>query len=73
MFPTQEQFLRMDCVRKNMNGVDISKTCRMHGTQSQRKDSITYLIAECKKLSRKRRNKSYQYCKNCTHRTMPEV
>ena len=61
MFSTQEQFLRMNCVRKNMNGLDISEICRMHGTQSQRKDS------------RKRRNKSYQYCKNCTHKTMPEV
>ena len=47
MFLTQEQFLKTNMIRKNINGLDISKTCRMGvihlvRTQNFPKTNISY-------------------------------
>ena len=46
----QEQALRTNWIRKNIDGQEVSEKCRMCG---KRDKSITYLIAECKKLAQR--------------------
>ena len=50
IFAAQEQALRTNWVRKNTDGQEVSEKCRMWG---ERDESITHLIAECKKLTQK--------------------
>ena len=47
IFAAQEQALRMNWIRKNIDGQEVSEKCRMCG---ERDESITHLIVECKKL-----------------------
>ena len=42
-----EQALRMNWIRKNIDGQAVSEKCRISG---ERDESIIHLIAECKKL-----------------------
>ena len=50
IFAAQEQALRTNWIRKNIDGQEVSEKCRMCG---ERDESITHLIAECKNLARK--------------------
>ena len=50
IFAAQEQALRTNWIRKNIDGQEVSEKCRMCG---ERDESITHLIAECKKLAQK--------------------
>ena len=50
IFAAQEQALRTNWIRKNIDSQEVSEKCRMCG---ERGDSITHLIAECKKLAQK--------------------
>ena len=50
IFAAQEQALRMNWTRKNIDGQKVSRKRRMCG---ERDESITHLIAECKKLAQK--------------------
>ena len=50
IFAAQEQALRTNWLRKNIDGKDVSEKCRICG---ERDESITHLIAECKKLAQK--------------------
>ena len=50
IFAAQEQALRMNWIRKNIDGQEVSEKCRMCG---ERDESITHLIAECKNLAQK--------------------
>ena len=47
IFAAQEQVLRTNWISKNIDGQEVSEKCRMCG---ERDESITHLIAECKKL-----------------------
>ena len=47
IFAAQEQALRTNWIRKNIDGQEVSEKCRMCG---ERDESITHLIVECKKL-----------------------
>ena len=46
----QEQALRTNWIRKNIDGQEVSEKCRMCG---ERDESIIHLIAKCKKLAQK--------------------
>ena len=48
-FAAQEQALRINWIKKNIDGQDISEKCRMSGEMDK---SIAYVIAECKNLHR---------------------
>ena len=50
IFAAQEQALRTNWIRKNIDGREVSEKCRMCG---ERDESINQLIAECKKLAQK--------------------
>ena len=50
IFAAQEQALRTNWIRKNIDGQEVSEKCRMCG---ERDESITHLIAKCKKLAQK--------------------
>ena len=50
IFAAQEQTLRTNWIRKNVDGQEISEKCKMCG---ERDESVTHLIAECKKLAQK--------------------
>ena len=50
IFITQEQALRARWIRKNIDDQEVSEKCRMYG---KRDESITHLIAQCKKLTQK--------------------
>ena len=50
IFAAQEQALRTNWIRKNIDGHEVSEKCRMCG---ERDELITRLIAECKKLAQK--------------------
>ena len=50
IFAAQEQALRTNWIRKNIDGKEVSEKCRMCG---ERDESINQLIAECKKLAQK--------------------
>ena len=50
IFAAQEQTLRTNCIRKNIDGQEESEKCRMSG---ERDESIIQLIAQCKKLAQK--------------------
>ena len=50
IFAAQEGALRTNCIRKNVDGQEVSEKCKMCG---ERDESITHLIAECKKLAQK--------------------
>ena len=50
IFASQERALRTNWIRKNIDGQEVSQKCRMCG---ERDKSMTYLIAECKKLAQK--------------------
>ena len=50
IFAAQEQALRTNWIRKNIDGQEVSEKCRMCG---ERDESITHLIAECKNLAQK--------------------
>ena len=50
IFAAQEQALRMNWIRKNIDGQEVSEKCRMCG---ERDESIIHLIAKCKKLAQK--------------------
>ena len=45
IFAAQEQALRTNWIRKNIDGQEVSEQCRVCG---ERDESITHLIAECK-------------------------
>ena len=51
IFAMQEQSLRTNWIRKNIDGQELLEKCRMCG---ERDASITHLIAECKKLAQKK-------------------
>ena len=46
----QEQALRTNWIKKNIDGQDISEKCRMCGKMDE---SIVHVITECKKLAQK--------------------
>ena len=50
IFAAQEQALRTNWIRKNIDGQEVSEKCRMCG---ERDESINHLIAKCKKLAQK--------------------
>ena len=50
IFAAQEQALRTNWIRKNIDGQEVSEKCRMCG---ERDESIIHLIAKCKKLAQK--------------------
>ena len=50
IFAAQEQALRTNWIRKNIDGKEISEKYRMCG---ERDESVNQLIAECKKLAQK--------------------
>ena len=50
IFEAQEQALRMNWIKKNINGQEVSEKCRIC---EERDESVTYLIVQCKKLSKK--------------------
>ena len=50
IFAAQEQALRTNWIRKNIDGQEVSKQFRMCG---ERDESITHLNADCKKLAQK--------------------
>ena len=50
IFAVQEQALRTNWIRESIDGQEVSEKCRMCG---ERDESITHLIAECKKLAQK--------------------
>ena len=50
IFAAQEQVLKTNWIRKNIDGQEVSEKCRMCG---ERDESITHLIAECKNLAQK--------------------
>ena len=50
IFVAQEQALRTNWIRKNIDGQEVSEKHRMY---EERDVSITHLIAECKKLAQK--------------------
>ena len=50
IFEAQEQALRTNWIRKNIDGQDVSTKCRICG---ERGESITHLTTECKKLAQK--------------------
>ena len=50
IFAAQEQTLRTNWIRKNVDGQEISEKCKTYG---ERDESVTHLIAECKKLAQK--------------------
>ena len=49
-FVAQEQALKTNWIRKNIDGQEVSEKCRMC---RERDESITHLIAECEKLAQK--------------------
>ena len=50
IFEAQEQVLRTNWIRKHIAGQQVSEKYRMCG---ERDESITHLIAQCKKLAQK--------------------
>ena len=48
IFAAQEQSLRTNWIRKNIDGQEVSEKCRM---RRERDESITHLIAEYKNLT----------------------
>ena len=50
IFAAQQQALRTNWIRKNIDGQEVSEKCRMCG---ERDESINHLIAESKKLAQK--------------------
>ena len=50
IFAVQEQALRTNWIRKNIDGQEVSELCRVCG---KRDESIDHLIAECKKLDQR--------------------
>ena len=50
IFAAQEQALRTNWIRNSIDGQEVSEKCRMCG---ERDESITHLIAECKKMAQK--------------------
>ena len=54
VFAAQEQALRINWIKKNIDGQDISEKCRMCGEMDE---SIVHVIAECKNLHIKSINK----------------
>ena len=46
----QEQALRTNWVKKNIDDQDVSEKCRKYG---EKDESITHLIAECEKLAQR--------------------
>ena len=50
VFAAQEQVLRTNWIRKNIDDQEVSEIHRMCG---ERDESVTHLIAECKKLDQK--------------------
>ena len=50
IFATQEQAVRTSWIRKIIDGQEVSEKCRICG---ERNESITHLIAECRKIARK--------------------
>ena len=50
VFAVQEQALRTNWIRKNIDDQEVSEIHRMCG---ERDESVTHLIAECKKLDQK--------------------
>ena len=50
IFEAQEQALRTYWISKSIDGQEVSEECRICG---ERDDSITHLIAKCKKLAQK--------------------
>ena len=53
IFAAQEQALRTNWIRKNIDGQEVSEQCRMC---RERNESIIHLIAEYKKLAQKEYN-----------------
>ena len=50
IFAVQEQALRTNWIRKNIDGQEVLELCRVCG---KRDESIDHLIAECKKLDQR--------------------
>ena len=59
-----EQALRMNWIRKDIDGQEVSEKCRMGG---ERDESITHLIAECKKLAQKEYKQSHDNIARIVH------
>ena len=71
IFAAQEQALRMNWIRKNIDGQEVSRKHRMCG---ERDESITHLIAECKKLAQKEYKQRHDNIASIVHlETMSEV
>ena len=71
IFAAQEQALRMNWIRKNIDGQEVSRKRRMCG---ERDESITHLIAECKKLAQKEYKQRHDNIASIVHfETMSEV
>ena len=64
IFAAQEQVLKTNWIRKNIDGQEVSEKCRMCG---ERDESITHLIAECKKLAQKKHKQRHDNIARIVH------
>ena len=60
----QEQALRTNWIRKNIDGQEVSEKCRICG---ERDKSITHLISECKNLAQKEYNQRHDNIARIVH------
>ena len=70
IFAAQEQALRTNWIRKNIDGQEVSEKCRIYG---ERDESIIHFIAECKKLAQKGHKQRHGNIARIVFGTMPEV
>ena len=63
IFAAQEQTLGTNWI-KNIDGQEVSQKCRMSW---ERDESITHLIAECKKLSQREYKQRYDKIARIVH------
>ena len=64
IFGGQEKALRMNWIRKNIDGQQVSEKCRIRG---ERDDSTTHLIAEGKMLVQREYKQRYENIAKVVH------